>query len=85
MYEAFSHISEGIVYGVVREVKKDKILIEAGGERKYYDLETVITGISEGDYVRLFVKEGKAFFIEKLSRDDYENFRKIIEELSKIK
>jgi len=85
MYEAFSHINEGIVYGVVREIKKDKILIEAGGERKYYDIETVFTGISEGDYVRLFVKDGKIFFIEKLDKDSYENFRKIIDELSRIK
>jgi len=84
MYEAFSHIPEGIIYGIVKEIKKDKILIEAGGEDKYYDLETVVTGISQGDYVRVYVKDGKIFFIEKLSKEEYESFKAILDKLSKI-
>jgi len=84
MYEAFSHIPEGIIYGIVREIKKDRILIGAGGEDKYYDLETVATGISQGDYVRLYVKDGKVFFIEKLSKEEYESFKTILDKLSKI-
>jgi len=84
MYEAFSHIEEGIIYGVVKEIKKDKILIEASGEERYYDLEIVVTGISQGDYVRVYVRDGKVFFIEKLNKDEYESLKTIIDRLSKI-
>jgi len=84
MYEAFSHIAEGIIYAIVKEIKKDRILLEAGGEEKYYDLETIATGISQGDYVRVYVRDGKVFFIEKLSKDEYESFKTILEKLSKI-
>ncbi|RDD52435.1 hypothetical protein BA065_01720 [Nanoarchaeota archaeon NZ13-N] len=85
MYEGFLHLNEGLIYGVIREIKKDRILVEAGGERKYYDLEAIPMGISEGDYVRLFVRDGKVFFIEKLSREEYEEFRRILEDLIKLK
>jgi len=84
MYESFSHIPEGIIYGMVKEIKKDRILIEAGGEEKYYDLETVATGISQGDYIRVYVRDGRVFFIEKLDKKEYESFKAILDKLSKI-
>lgn len=85
MFEDFSHLKEGIIYGVVKEIKKDKILIECGGETKSYDLEIIFTGISAGDFIRAYVKENKVLLIEKINKHFYEEMYKIINEIKKIK
>lgn len=85
MFEDFSHIQEGIIYGVVKDIKKDKITIECRGETKSYDLEIVFTGISIGDYIRAYVKENKVFLIEKITKEFYEESFKILNEIKKLK
>lgn len=85
MFEDFSHIKEGIIYGIVKEIKKDKIAIECGGEVKNYDLEIIFTGISTGDYIRAYIKENKVFLIEKINKKFYEEMYKILNEIKKIK
>lgn len=85
MFEDFSHLKEGIIYGIVKEIKKDKITIDCKGEIKSYDLEIVFTGISSGDYIRAYVKENKVLLIEKINRTFYEEMFKILNEIKKIK
>lgn len=85
MFEDFSHLKEGIIYGIVKEIKKDRISIESNNEIKNYDLEVIFTGISVGDYVRVYVKENKVLFIEKINKKFYEEMFKILSEIKKLK
>ncbi|MEM4571316.1 MAG: hypothetical protein QXY16_01295, partial [Nanopusillaceae archaeon] len=84
-FEDFSHINEGIIYGIVRDIKKDKIAIDCRGEVKSYDLEIIFTGISVGDYIRAYVKENKVFLIEKITKEFYEEIFKILNEIKKLR
>jgi hypothetical protein len=41
-----------------------------------------MSNLNIGDYVRFYIKDKRILFIEKISRELYENIKKILDELN---
>jgi hypothetical protein len=81
MYESFEYIEEGIIYGKVKNIGKDKIFIEINGKEYSFDKTEDMNNLNAGDYVRFYIKDKRIIFIEKISKELYENIKKILDEL----
>jgi hypothetical protein len=82
MYESFDYIKEGIIYGKIKNIMKDKVTIEIGGKEYAFDKPVDINKLNPGDYVRFYMKNNNIVYIEKISQNLYENIKKILESLN---
>lgn len=82
MYESFDYIKEGIIYGKIKNIMKDKVIIEIGGKEYAFDKPVDINKLNPGDYVRFYMKNNNIVYIEKISQNLYENIKKILESLN---
>lgn len=77
-YESFSFIEEGIVYCRVKEIKKDKIVLETD-KIKEFDKEFWNEEIKEGDYVRVYIKNNRIIYLEKIDKEFFEKIKELIQ------
>jgi len=82
MYESFGYIKEGIIYGKIKNIMKDKVIIEIGGKEYTFDKPVDVNKLNPGDYVRFYMKNNNIVYIEKISQNLYENIKKILESLN---
>ncbi|BFI73607.1 hypothetical protein YN1_5940 [Nanoarchaeota archaeon] len=82
MYESFDYIKEGIIYGKIKNIGKDKIYIEINGKEYSFDKTVDMNNLSVGDYVRFYIKDNKIIFIEKISEELYNNIKVLLEKLN---
>ncbi len=82
MYESFDYIKEGIIYGKIKNIMKDKVIIEISGKEYAFDKPVDINKLNPGDYVRFYMKNNNIVYIEKISQNLYENIKKILESLN---
>jgi len=82
MYESFDYIKEGIIYGKIKNIMKDKVIIEISGKEYAFDKPVDINKLNLGDYVRFYMKNNNIIYIEKISQNLYENIKKILESLN---
>ncbi|AMD29697.1 hypothetical protein [Candidatus Nanopusillus massiliensis] len=82
MYESFDYIKEGIIYGKIKNIMKDKVIIEINGKDYSFDKSIDINNLNSGDYVRFYIKNNNIIYIEKISQNLYENIKKILESLN---
>jgi type II secretory pathway component PulC len=82
MYESFDYIKEGIIYGKIKNIMKDKVIIEISGKEYTFDKPVDINKLNPGDYVRFYMKNNNIVYIEKISQNLYENIKKILESLN---
>lgn len=80
MFEGFNEVGdEGIYYGKVIE-KSDKYLtITADNTSKVFLFDGDY--ISEGDFVRVYVKNKKVIFVEKLDEKYFKELKKLLNEI----
>lgn len=79
MYESYDFIDEGVIYGKIVEIKKDKICIEANGKVKCFDKK--LFNCNKDDYVRFYVKKDDILFLEVIDKELYDGLRDIINNL----
>ena len=82
MYESLDYIKEGIIYGKIKNIMKDKVIIEINGKDYSFDKSIDINNLNSGDYVRFYIKNNNIIYIEKISQNLYENIKKILESLN---
>ncbi len=82
MYESFDYIKEGIIYGKIKNIMKDKVIIEISGKEYAFDKPVDVNKLNPGDYVRFYMKNNNIVYIEKISQNLYENIKKILESLN---
>ncbi len=79
-FESFNYLKEGICYGIVSEIKKDKICIKFKDTVKCFDKNIQYINLNVGDYVRLYIKNDDVILLEKITKEFYEEIEKILSE-----
>jgi hypothetical protein len=83
MFESFEDVSkEGVLYGRVVEVSDKYLTIatEKGSRTFIY----TGSGISEGDFVRMYVEEKRVIFVEKLDEQTFKKLRNLLSEVKTL-
>jgi len=79
VYEDFSYLEEGIVYGYIEETDSKFISINIKGQKVVYKNKiNDFNNLKEKDFVRVYVKNKEAIYIEQLDDSLYKKFVKLI-------
>ena len=87
VYEDFSYLKEGVVYGYIEEVDSKFLSINIKGQRVVYKNKIrnyEVVNLKEKDFVRIYVKNKEAIYIEKLDDSLYRKFMKLVSSINSI-
>ncbi|HIP90386.1 MAG TPA: hypothetical protein EYH22_02425 [Candidatus Nanopusillus sp.] len=87
VYEDFSQLNEGIVYGYIEDIDLKFISINIKGHVVVYKNKISnirISKLREKDFVRIYVKDKEAIYIEQLDDFLYRKFMKLISSIKEV-
>jgi len=87
VYEDFSQLNEGIVYGYIEDIDLKFISINIKGHVVVYKNKISnirISKLREKDFVRIYVKDKEAIYIEQLDDFLYRKFMKLTSSIKEV-
>jgi len=87
VYEDFSQLNEGIVYGYIEDIDLKFISINIKGHVVVYKNKISnirISKLREKDFVRIYVKDKEAIYIEQLDDFLYRKFMKLLSSIKEV-
>jgi len=85
VYEDLSHLEEGVIYGYIEEIDSKFISINIKGQKVVYKNRiNDFNNLKEKDFVRVYVKNKEAIYIEQLDDSLYRKFVKLISSIKNV-